>query len=154
MEREFFGQVEDVLRTLVSSELGDVRTRSHRSGVKVWFGTEKAARFHYEAQLLDRKHVDGGKGAALEIGFHAEERDTTKNEQVLASLMSRQEQWRPQLGQEAEAGEFFGAQNWRRLSDVWLDPELTEDDAAFEVGARLADYVNALQDLVGLADHC
>ncbi len=152
MEREFFGQVEDVLRTLVSSELGDVRTRSHRSGVKVWFGTEKATRFHYEAQLLNRKHVDGGKGAALEIGFHAEERDMTKNEQVLARLMSGEKQWRPLLGQEAEAGEFFGAQNWRRLSDVWLDPELTEDDAAFEVGARLADYVNALQDLVGVAE--
>lgn len=148
MERDFFGQVEDVLRTLVVLEHGDIRTRSHRSGVKVWFGLEKASRFHYEAQLLNRKHVDGGKGAALEIGFHAEERDVAKNEQVLSKLLTEEGQWRPLLGQEAQAGEFFGAENWRRLSDVWLDPELTDDDAAFEVGARLADYVNALQEIV------
>ena len=50
------------------------------------------------------------------------------------------------------AGPFFGAEHWRRISDVWIDPDLGGDDAAFEVAGRLVDYVEALGPLLAQDD--
>lgn len=97
---------------------------------------------------MGRKHIDGVKGFAVEIGFHAEERDETRNDAVLAHLVASEKKWRKQLGPEAEAGEFFNADKWRRVSEVWIDEDLSVEGIDFEIGARLADYVNALQPLL------
>ena len=126
-------------------DLGVFRSRSHRRGIKVWFDTEKPGREHFEAQLLARRHVDGSEGMALEVGFHAEHRDEAANEAVIARLEGRATSWRKSLGDEAEIGVFFGADGWRRVSEVWLEPDLDDPDLAFEVAARLVDYVSVIE---------
>lgn len=146
MELGFFDQVGELARTLVPAELGALRFRAHRRGVKVWFDTDKATRFHWEAQLLPRTLVDGTDGTALEVGFHAEHPDEDRNQQVLDALADAEPRWRPELGPEAEAGAFFGsAPDWRRLSETWPEPDLDDPELAFEVASRLADYVTAVE---------
>lgn len=145
MELGFFDQVDDVVRSLVDSDLGELRTRFHRRGIIVWFNTEKPTRSHFEAQMVGRHHVDGVTGLALEIGFHAEERDESSNQQILDDLSLVEGEWRPVLGSQAEAGQFLGSTTWRRISDVWIEPDLDDSDSPFEVGARLVDYLQALQ---------
>jgi hypothetical protein len=145
MEQPLFEQVGEVARSMTPSELGVFRSRSHRRGIKVWFDTEKAGREHFEAQLLARRHVDGTDGMALEVGFHAEHREEDKNEAVIDLLNTRAIAWRKSLGDEAEVGRFFGADGWRRISEVWLEPDLEDPDLAFEVAARLVDYVTVIE---------
>lgn len=148
MDREFFEQVEDAVHSLMDGAFPDARTRSHRSGVKLWLGEEKPGRLHYEAQLLKREFVDGATGVALEVGFHAEQRDEAQNQAVVERLILSEAQWRPVLGAEATCGVFYGAQAWRRLSDVWLDADFDDEDAVFEVASRLFDYVSSLEPIL------
>lgn len=148
MDKDLFDQVDDIVRSLSACDVDRMRTRAHRYGIKLWFNDEKPTRLHYEAQMLGRKNIDGVKGIALEIGFHAEHRNEAENEAALAALLAKEKSWRKTLGKEATAGPFFGADNWRRLSDVWLDPDLSGEDVAFEIASRLVDYVDALEPLV------
>ncbi len=150
MDLPLFAQVEDLVRALTPEELGELRTRAHRRGVKVWFGSDRPASTHYEAQLLARRHVDGTDGTALEIGFHSEHRDPARNDAALDRLLAHEERWRKALGVEAEAGAFFGAAGWRRLSEAWVEPDLEEPDLAFEVASRLVDYVAAIEPIRAL----
>ncbi|MFV2039880.1 MAG: hypothetical protein ACC660_06515 [Acidimicrobiales bacterium] len=145
MDIPLFDQIEHLVRALAPTELGDLRSRSHRRGVKVWFETTKAPRDHYEAQLLGRAQVDGVDGMALEIGFHSEHGDSATNQAVLDDLLTTQSSWRGTLGAEAQAAVFFGAPNWRRISETWIDPDLDDPDLAFEVASRLVDYLSALE---------
>ena len=39
---------------------------------------------------------------------------------------------------------FFDADQWRRISDVWFDPDLEAADTPFEIASRLVDYIDAL----------
>ncbi len=150
MELPLFDQVADLILAMTPDELGDVKTKAHRRGVKIWFGGDKAGREHYEAQLLARRHVDGADGHALEIGFHSEHRDKNINQAVVDHLENHQSQWRDDLGAEAEVDVFYGADNWRRVSEAWLDADLEDPDLAFEVGARVVDYVSALEPVLRL----
>lgn len=142
-----FAAVEDVVRSLTADRVDTCRTRSHRYGIKAWFGGETPGREHYEAQILGRHKVDGVKGVALEIGFHAEHKLESDNVAVLDRLVAAEATWRAVLGDEAVAGVFFDASKWRRLSDVWLDPDLGGDDAAFDIGSRLIDYIDVVEPL-------
>ncbi len=150
MEFSLFDQVADLVHAMTPDELGEVRTKSHRRGVKVWFGGDKAGREHYEAQVLARRHVDGTEGHALEIGFHSEHRDSDTNQAVLDHLDQHENKWRPDLGPEADTGVFYGADNWRRVSEAWLDADVEDPDIAFEVGTRVVDYVSALEPVLRL----
>ncbi len=145
MEEPLFEQVGEAARSMTPRDLGVFRSRSHRRGIKVWFDSEKAGREHFEAQLLSRRYVDGTDGLALEVGFHAEHREVAKNEAVIELLSKRSRQWRKTLGEAAEVGLFFGADGWRRVSEVWLEPDLDDPELAFEVAARLVDYVSAIE---------
>ena len=146
MELPLFEQVGELTRTLVPEELGSVRFRAHRRGVKVWLDSDKAPRNHFEAQVVARRHVDGKDGAVIEVGFHAEHGDPGVNDATLAALVAHQARWRPGLGSEPEAGEFLGQSDWRRVSEVWFDadPGAEDPDLAFELAARLADYITQL----------
>ncbi len=144
MELPLFEQVGELTRTLVPAELGAVRYRAHRRGVKVWLDTEKAPRNHFEAQLVPRRFVDGTDGAVLEVGFHAEHGDPDVNDATLRTLGDAESRWRPELGDEAESGAFLGQGDWRRVSEVWFDPDPDDPEAAFELAARLADYISLL----------
>ena len=142
-----FSEVADLVQAMVPPELGTLRTRSHRRGVKVWFDTEKPGREHYEAQLLSRRHVDGDEGTAVEIGFHSEHPDEARNSEIVAALAAAESTWRAELGTSAELAPFLGAANWRRLSECWIEPDLDDPELAFELAARVVDYVTALEPL-------
>ncbi len=145
MELPLFDQVAEVVRSLTPDELGDLRIRTHRRGIKVWFDADKPPREHYEAQLLARRHVDGETGMAMEIGFHAEHRETEHNISAIATITVTEPRWRAIQGRDAEVGEFYGAENWRRVSEAWLEPNLEDPELPFEVGSRLVDYLEAIE---------
>ncbi len=111
----------------------------------MWFDTEAPTKEHYEAQLLSRRYVDGLEGMALEVGFHAEHKDPARNERVIAQLVDHEKRWRAVLGDEPSADVFFGATNWRRVSEVWIEPDVDDPEFAFEVAARLVDYVGVIE---------
>lgn len=144
MELSVFEEVAELVRAMTPPELGDVRIRAHRRGVKLWFGAEATAKEHYEAQVLARRHVDGIEGMAVEVGFHAEHKDVAKNITAIEQIDARKG-WRPELGGEPEVAVFFGADNWRRISEAWIEPDLDDPEAAFEIASRLIDYVTAIE---------
>lgn len=148
IELSLFEEVAEIVRGLVPDELGVVRCRPRRYGIKVWFGSEQPPREHYEAQVIGPKAVEGATVLALEVGFHTEHPQVAANDAVLAGLVTRERSWRRALGPEAIAGPFLGrAHVWRRVSETWPDPDLSAPDVALDVGARLTDYITALEPL-------
>ncbi len=152
MELPLFDQVGELTRALVPGEVGTVRFRAHRRGVKVWLAEHegrdgRAPRAHWEAQLIPRRHLDGRDGALLEVGFHAEDGDVSANDATIAALTAAPG-WRDVLA-EAEVGPFLGRpEDWRRISETWPEPDPDDPELAFEVAARLADYVTSLAPLL------
>jgi hypothetical protein len=146
MELSPFEAAGALLAGMVPSELGDVRCFAHRYGIKVWFDAEKAPREHYEAQVLGAKDVPTAKILAIEVGFHAEHTKEADNEAVLDRLRTTEKTWRKAIGKEAEIDAFLGrAGGWRRVSETWLDPDLGDPELAFEIAARLTDYITAIE---------
>ncbi|RAY10796.1 hypothetical protein DPM19_33945 [Actinomadura craniellae] len=141
-----FEQVGEVVRGSAPHELGEPRLQARNSGIKVWYGDRSpAAREHYEAQVIGADIVTAARASALEIGFHAEHPKQDDNVAALAALRAREDRWRPGLGDDAVCGAFLGRDTWRRISETWLDPDLDDLDAAFEIGVRLVDYIRALE---------
>lgn len=141
-----FEQVADVLRGAIGDDLGPWGYRAHRGGVKVWFGGATPTREHYEAQFLPARLAPGVDGPVLEVGFHAEHPKVADNDAALARLAQGEKRWRKSLGDEPEAGPFLGRpDDWRRVSEVWGGVDPDDPDLALEVGARLAEYVLALE---------
>jgi hypothetical protein len=148
VEQHVFDEVAQALRGLLSPDLGELQTRAHRYGIKVWFGGVKPPREHYEAQVVGAKHVPTAEVLAIEVGYHAEHPDPAANTSALAGLTANEKRWRKALGPEAEAAPFIADRNgWQRLSETWADPDLGDPDLAFEVAARLTDYITALEPL-------
>ena len=146
VDRLLFEDVADALRGLVSSDLGELRSYYHRNGIKIWFGPAKAPREHYEAQVVGAQHAPDAEVLAIEVGFHSEHSKEADNEAVLTELARYECEWRSELGQEPVTGAFLGrAEHWRRVSEVWPDPDLSDPDLVFEVAARLAEYARALE---------
>ncbi len=144
---QLFDEVGELVRTMAPDELGDVQMRSHRRGLKVWFGPTSPIKEHYEAQLIPRRHVDRTDGLALEIGFHAEHKDETENDAVIGVLLAAKKRWQRELGAEAESGAFLGNDGWRRISDIWLEPDLDDPELGFEIASRLVDYLTTLEPI-------
>lgn len=141
-----FDAVAAILPGMLPDELGEVRLYAHRYGIKVWFDTEKAPKEHYEAQVIGAKEVPDAKVLAIEVGFHAEHPKEDDNEAVLARLRASEKRWRKDVGKEAEVAPFLGrATKWRRVSETWPDPDLGDSELAFEIAARLTDYITALE---------
>ncbi len=145
VELTLFEQVADLVRLMTHTDLGDVRLRHHRRGIKLWFDAEQPPKEHYEAQRLSRRYVDGEDGVAIEIGFHTEHTDTDRNVAVIETMLAAEKEWRTTLGEPAEAGAFFGPEAWRRVSEAWIEPDLDDPDLAFEIAGRLVDYMTALE---------
>lgn len=146
MEIGLFDAVGEALRTMIPAELGDMYHRSHRRGIKVWFGAEGGNKEHYESQVLARRHVDGKEGLTIETGFHCEHNDVSRNDDVLAQILNAEKKWRATLGAEAEAGPFYGRpDDWRRVSEIWVEPDLDDPELAFELASRLSDYIEAIE---------
>ena len=145
MELSVFEEVAELVRAMAPESIGFVRVRAHRRGVKVWFDTETATKEHYEAQLLRRSYVDGRDGMAVEIGFHSEHKDQAQNVAVIERIMDSEKKWRKELGKEPEVAPFYGADNWRRVSEAWIEPDLDDPEIAFEIASRLVDYVTVIE---------
>jgi len=150
MESGLFDSVADALLSLLDPGVGEWHHRTHRRGIKVWFGPAAGNKEHYESQLLPRRDVDGLEGMTIETGFHTEHNDLDANTAVLDRLSAAEKKWRKRLGPEAEVGPFYGRpEDWRRVSEVWVEPDLDEPELAFELAARLADYIEALEPHLG-----
>lgn len=149
MEPSPFEVAADALATLVPPELGEWHARGHRWGLKLWFGpAAKPEREHYEAQIVNAKFVADATVLAIEVGFHAENPKPTENDATLARLVTHERRWRKALGGPVEAGPFLGrADQWRRISETWADPDLGDPDLPLELASRLVDYVEALEPL-------
>jgi hypothetical protein len=146
VELGLFDEIGEAVRGLMPPDLGVVRFKAHRYGVKLWFDTDAAPREHYEAQVVGAKHVPDATVLALEVGFHSEHSKVAENEAVLAQLLKRERTWRTILGADAVAGPFLGrADQWRRLSETWPDPDLSDDDLCMEVALRVTEYMTALE---------
>ncbi len=163
MELHLFEHTGELVRAMAAERPGaggadigvGVRFRSHRRGVKVWFGPEKPTRFHYEAQVLPTRLLDQPPEegmTALEVGFHAEHGDERRNQAVVDLLDRHRTAWTSSLGGEAELGPFLGNDNWARLSEVWPGEDLEDPDLAFELAGRLVDYVEAVEPLLDSLD--
>ncbi len=138
VERSFFHQVQDVFEGFVIDVGGTLHSTAHQRGIKIW--VDDATREHYEAQLI---RVDGG--TVLEVGFHAEHAKVGDNDAVLDRLLDDEHVWRRALGGEPEAGAFIGTDRWRRISEIWEEPDPDDIDVAIEIASRLASYVSALE---------
>lgn len=150
MEIHLFDQVGELARALVPPDFGELRCRSHRRGVKVWFDTVKPGRFHYEAQVIPARLAPepvAEDATAIEVGFHAEHRDEQRNTAVIEQLVAEEKAWRRALGDQAEAGLFLGNDHWGRLSETWIEADLEDPDLAFELAGRLADYIQTIEPL-------
>jgi len=149
VSHELFGDAADALLGLLPAAFGAPRQRWHRWGLKVWFGSDKPAREHYEAQVIGKHHVPTATVLALEVGFHAEHPKHAENAAVLAYLERSEKQWRKKLGPEAVAGDFLGrSDSWIRLSETWPDPDLGDDELALELATRLIDYITVLEPVL------
>ena len=148
VEIPLFEQVADVLRGLVPRDLGELRQRPRRWGIKVWFGSGRPPKEHYEAQVIGAAGVEGATTLAPEVGFHAEHPKVGDNDAAIDPLRAAEKRWRSTIGKEAVVGDFLGHPGvWRRISETWPDPDLGAPDLAFELAARLTDYIVALEPL-------
>jgi hypothetical protein len=146
MESQLFEEVDDALRGMLPPELGELRVRVRRYGIKVWFGPPEPPREHYEAQVISADAVKEAKVLALEVGFHAEHSAVNDNKKVIAMLLEHEDDWRPVVGPAAVVGPFIGrARSWRRVSETWPDPDLGDPELAIELAAQLAAYISGLE---------
>jgi hypothetical protein len=149
VEPVIFDGVGALLLGMVPEEFGELRLRAHRYGIKVWFGPAKPTRDHYEAQVIGPDAAPGARVLALEVGFHAEHPKEEENEAILAALVRRERQWRKIVGKEPECGVFLGrAEHWRRVSETWPDPDLSDPELPFEIAARLTDFITGIQPVL------
>lgn len=147
-----FEEVAVVVPSLIPLELGPVRLQARRWGVKVWFGAVgdgKAARVHYEAQVIGAKDAPSAKVLAIEVGWHAELTKEADNDALLAKVVAKEKVWRKVVGAEPVCGDFLGGgTRWRRVSECWNDPDLGDPELGFELAARLTDYVTGIEPVL------
>lgn len=149
MELGLFDEIGEAVRGLMPPDLGVVRFKAHRYGVKLWFDTDAAPREHYEAQVIGAQDVPDATVLAVEVGFHSEHSKVDQNDAVLERLRKRERAWRKVLGEEAVAGPFLGrAANWRRISETWPDPDLSDEDLCMEIALRVTEYMSALEPVL------
>ncbi|HWW55013.1 MAG TPA: hypothetical protein VNY84_14645 [Acidimicrobiales bacterium] len=148
VEPLLFEEVGEAFRSLAPPSLGTPRIRARRYGLKVWYGSEAPEKEHYEVQVISATHASDATVLALEIGFHSEYQRLADNEAVLGWLMQHERRWHAGIGREAVAGAFLGSAGaWRRLSETWADPDLSDPGLVTELAVRLADYVSALESV-------
>ena len=146
MELSAFEAAGALLPGMVPDAFGTLRQYSHKYGIKVWFDAERPTKEHYEAQVVGAKLVPDAKVLAIEIGFHSEHSKEADNEAVVDGLRAKERTWRKGVGKEPEIAVFLGrAEHWRRVSETWPDPDLGDPDLAFEIAARLTDYITAIE---------
>jgi hypothetical protein len=140
VSRAFFDDAADALVGFLPPRFRRFTSRVSSRNLKVWYTAD--GREHYEVQLLSARR--------LEVGFHSEHRDATRNDEVLARLLAEERAWRRALGADVVAGKFVGAGPrvpWRRVSEVWNGVDAGGPETAIEAAERLSDYINAFEPL-------
>ena len=146
MDLVLFDVVDEAVRSLAPEDLGPIRTKVRTYGIKVWFGEPVVNGEHYEAQVIGAGLVDDAAVLALEIGFHCEHPGEQTNDAVVDRIGAVERSWRRRLGPEAEIDAFLGrATHWRRISETWADPDLSDPTIGIEIASRLVDYATALE---------
>jgi hypothetical protein len=146
-DRSLFEDVADALRGREPADPAGLHCTYHRYGIKVWLGpATKAPREHYEAQVIGPQYVRQAATLGIEVGFHSEHPQEVDNEAVISKLVRSERSWRRKLGGEVCVGTFLGrAEHWRRVSEVWADPDMSDPELIFELAARLTDFVTVLE---------
>lgn len=146
MDSQLFEEVGDARRGMLPPDLGELKLRVRRYGIKVWFDAIEPPREHYEAQVIGADAVEDATILAIEIGFHAEHSKAGDNTKVITHLLEQEKQWRRIVGRAAVVGPCLGqAKSWQRVSETWPDPDLGDPELAIELAAQLADYITALE---------
>lgn len=148
VEQELFDEVADAVHSMVPPELGQIHMQARRWGIKVWFGPTQPIKEHYECQVVGPRQVPEATVLALELGFHSEHPKEADNDAVLDRLLAQEKRWRKVLGPEPVAGVFLGSRDdWRRIGETWIDPDLSDPELGLELGGRLTDYICAIEPL-------
>jgi hypothetical protein len=146
VERSLFDDVAHALRGILPAGSEPAHVTYHRYGIKVWLGSDRPAREHYEGQVIGRQYCPGARVLAIEVGFHSEHPKETDNDEVIARMRRSEKKWRRALGDDAVVGPFLGrAEHWRRVSETWPDPDLGDPELVFQLAGRLNDYIQALE---------
>ncbi|HRW39301.1 MAG: hypothetical protein KDB04_10235 [Acidimicrobiales bacterium] len=145
VEHGLFHQVADAVAGMVDPGLGRLRATPRRWGLKAWFDDDECPREHYEAQVLGVRHVPEATVLAIEVGFHAEHPSEADNDDALAPLLAAAPALRRELGDDLVIGPFLGRASWRRASEVWIDPDLSDPELCFELADRLGAYLMAVE---------
>jgi hypothetical protein len=144
--RAFYDAVGDALTGFLPPSLRDFGCHRSSYNLKLWYGDGgEESREHYEVQLIKWQRKVG-----LEIGFHAEHREASRNTNVVEKLMSAEKDWRKSLGKDPEAGPFLGQQAkvWTRISEFWDGADGGDDpDLAIDAAERLASYIKVFEPL-------
>lgn len=137
--RPFYDAVADALTGFLPPSLRGFEWYRTSHNLKLWYA--EGGREHYEVQILKHK-----RKIVLEIGFHAEHKDSGANDDAIGKLVCLEKKWRTKLGSEPEAGAFIGHQSgWRRISELW---DATDDpEMAIDAAERLASYIKVLEPL-------
>ncbi len=139
--RAFFESVADALVNFLPPSRRDFSHYCTSANFKLWYGAERKE--HYEVQHIASR-------GALEIGFHSEHSNRTRNDDVVAQLLAAEKKWRRTLGSDVEVGPFIGAQSgsWRRVSEVWRAAHWDSDEAtAVDAAERLAIYIKTFEPI-------
>lgn len=139
--RAFFENVADALVNFLPPSQRGFSHYCTSQNLKLWYGDERKE--HYEVQHISSRGI-------LEIGFHAEHSNRSRNEEVVAQLVASEKRWRRKLGGDVEVGPFIGAQSgsWRRVSEVWRAAHWDGDaPTAVEAAERLAEYIRTLEPI-------
>lgn len=142
-----FDEVADLVRMLSPEELGEVRVRARRWGIKVWFGPAAPPKEHYEAQVIPARLCPEAAAVGLEVGFHAEHADPKANVTAMAPVVAKRSTWRRGLGEAAVDGPFLGRDGWLRVSETWADPDLSDPELPMDLATRMVDYLVAIEPL-------
>ena len=145
--RPFYDAVADALTGFLPPSLRNFEWYRTNHNLKLWYGEN--GREHYEVQIFKK-----GKDVVLEVGFHAEHKDASANDEAVARLAGAEKTWRKKLGADPEVGSFIGRQTaWRRISEIWGDgstsqtPDLGDPELAIDAAMRLATYITTFEPL-------
>lgn len=133
--RSFLRQVADELPTHLPPKYRDYDSEQWGRYLKVWFSDQK---IHFEVQFL--------RNGRLEIGLHFES-DRATNERLATALEGKESRIRRSLGEAVRFGSH--GPRWRSVAERWSGGDLRGEEAATEAAARLAEYVVALEPLLG-----
>ena len=150
MELGTFDVVGEAVRALVPAELGPVHQRSHRYGIKVWFGADKPPRAALRGAGGGREARCGGQGAGhrgrVPRGAPAPRGQRRGRRACCSGARRRGARCSATMSRPVRSsGDRRTGGACRRRGPI---PDLGDPELAMEVATRLVDYVVAFEPLL------